>query len=204
MARGGKSPQEKIAEIVIHNEERICGFFLQYRWLSNFELVEVEYDGIKYPSTENAYQAAKCKYKEDRRKFTTCTPKEAKKLSHHIEYVREDWHDAKYEIMYNLVMQKYLGNKELGLLLQQTGDRYLEETNYWGDTFWGVCEGVGFNSLGVITMLVRDLLNERDENLRNRQGQDELRIQVSKEQLVSAGFLDVRGNGTESGGQEAR
>ena len=40
--------------------------------------------------------------------------------------------------------------------LLATGDAYLEEGNYWNDTTWGVCNGVGENRLGKILMQVRD------------------------------------------------
>ena len=43
-------------------------------------------------------------------------------------------------------------------LLLATGDRYIEETNTWGDTFWGVCNGKGENNLGKIIMKIRDTL----------------------------------------------
>ena len=39
--------------------------------------------------------------------------------------------------------------------LLDTGDLYIEETNSWGDTFWGVCEGKGQNVLGNILMGIR-------------------------------------------------
>lgn len=45
--------------------------------------------------------------------------------------------------------------------LLATGTRYLEETNTWGDTYWGVCEGKGLNMLGKTLMQVRDELRRR-------------------------------------------
>ena len=42
--------------------------------------------------------------------------------------------------------------------LLETGDVYLEETNTWGDVFWGVCNGKGENMLGQVLMLIRDEL----------------------------------------------
>lgn len=38
---------------------RIEGFFNEYRFLSNFWPAVVELDGIRYPTVEHAYQAAK-------------------------------------------------------------------------------------------------------------------------------------------------
>ena len=58
--------------------------------------------------------------------------------------------------MSSIVFEKFYRNKELRKKLLETGDRYLEETNWWGDDFWGVCNGEGRNELGKILMKVRD------------------------------------------------
>ena len=43
--------------------------------------------------------------------------------------------------------------------LIDTSERYISETNSWGDTFWGVnTEGVGLNLLGKIIMARREQL----------------------------------------------
>ena len=42
--------------------------------------------------------------------------------------------------------------------LLTTGDRELIEENHWGNTFWGVCNGIGENNLGNLLMVVRDKL----------------------------------------------
>jgi predicted NAD-dependent protein-ADP-ribosyltransferase YbiA (DUF1768 family) len=47
--------------------------------------------------------------------------------------------------------------------LIDTGDRQLIEANDWGDTFFGVCDGVGRNHLGEILMKIRS--NIKRENL---------------------------------------
>lgn len=38
---------------------KISDFRGEYRWLSNFHQVEVELDGLCFPSTEHAYQSCK-------------------------------------------------------------------------------------------------------------------------------------------------
>ena len=58
--------------------------------------------------------------------------------------------------MSSIVFEKFYRNKELRKKLLETGDRYLEETNWWGDDFWGGCNGEGRNELGKILMKVRD------------------------------------------------
>ena len=142
-------------DYIVHNDKEIKGFFSEYGFLSNFELGEVIFDGIKYPSSENAYQAAKSTDIEIRKKFTNITPSESKKLGRKID-VREDWEDVKYKIMYKIVLDKFTRNKHLGELLISTGDKYLEETNHWKDTIWGVFNGVGKNWLGKVLMTVRN------------------------------------------------
>jgi hypothetical protein len=60
--------------------------------------------------------------------------------------------------MESLVKEKFTRDTELGAKLVATGDEELVEGNYWGDTFWGVCRGVGQNHLGKILMKVREEL----------------------------------------------
>jgi hypothetical protein len=144
----------KERDYIIHDESQIKGFFGEYRFLSNFELGDVIYEGIKYPSSENAYQAAKSLDLEIRNQFVNISPDESKKLGRKTN-VREDWEEVKYGIMYQIVLDKFSRNYQLGDLLIETGDKYLEETNHWKDKIWGVCDGVGKNWLGKILMDVR-------------------------------------------------
>ena len=46
----------------------------------------------------------------------------------------------------------YLASKQK---LIDTGDIELVEVNSWGDTFYGVCNGVGENHLGKLLMKIR-------------------------------------------------
>lgn len=56
--------------------------------------------------------------------------------------------------MYGLLIEKFY-DPDLNAKLQETGDAELIEGNYWGDRFWGVCDGVGENHLGKLLMRVR-------------------------------------------------
>lgn len=60
--------------------------------------------------------------------------------------------------MERVIYEKFSQNKDLKKMLLDTGDSYLEETNTWGDTYWGVCNGVGKNHLGDILMDTRTTL----------------------------------------------
>ena len=143
-----------IDEITIHDENNIKGFFYQYRFLSNFELGDVYFEGELYVSSENAYQAAKTLDLDLRKEFKTISPNEAKSLGRNIN-LREDWEKEKLNIMFLICFDKFYRNKDFREKLLFTGNRYLEETNYWNDVFWGTCNGVGENNLGKILMQIR-------------------------------------------------
>ena len=57
--------------------------------------------------------------------------------------------------MEQILWAKFEQNPGLKEKLINTGDAYLEETNTWNDTFWGVCKGKGQNNLGKILMKIR-------------------------------------------------
>ena len=135
----------------------ILGFFGEHRWLSNFAPVEVELDWVVYPSVEHAYQAAKIQDFDQRIAFLSATkdsPKSAKKLGATGKQLRPDWQYVKEQVMLDLLMQKFASEPYMQKLLE-TGDCYIEETNMWKDTFWGVCNGVGENKLGRMIMDIR-------------------------------------------------
>lgn len=141
---------------------KILGFQGEYRWLSNFWPCYIIYQGMEYPSVEHAYCAAKCDEEEDRVRFqnpTDVTASQAKRRCREMK-IRSDWDSIKLEIMRDLIKQKFsLRNKKLMNDLIATDDAYIEETNYWNDTFCGVCKGVGENNLGKIIMARRAELN---------------------------------------------
>lgn len=136
----------------------VLGFNKEYRFLSNFYPAVVEYDGLEYSSTEHAYQAAKTLDIGARRTIRESQkPGDAKRLGQKCK-MRSDWEEIKLSVMEDLVRQKFSKSKDLKERLLATGDSYLEETNTWNDTFWGVCKGKGHNHLGKILMKIREEL----------------------------------------------
>lgn len=130
-------------------------------FLSNMYKCRIEFDGLTYPSTENFYQAMKCKYPHEREKFTTINPYESKKLGRVVE-VRSDWEEIKIIIMKQAIDLKF-EDKHLQDLLIHVHDNDLVEENNWGDTFWGICNGVGKNYLGqILKDKKHKILNERN------------------------------------------
>jgi ribA/ribD-fused uncharacterized protein len=126
----------------------------KYRFLSNFFMTPIKWDGATYPSVEHAYQAAKFP-PQDRHVFwhQSLRPGEAKRKGRGKG--GPDWHSKSLWIMLDLVRIKFEDPKLRESLLA-TGTEHLEEGNWWGDTFFGVVAGIGQNHLGRILMQVRE------------------------------------------------
>ena len=138
----------------------IGSFNGEHRFLSNFWPSPVEMCGMVFPTVEHAYVAAKTENGDVRRRvLELATPGEAKRFGRTIE-LRPGWDQMKLRTMRELVRRKFRGNPDLGHMLLATGDQQLVEGNRWGDTFWGVCDGVGENHLGRILMDVRRELRD--------------------------------------------
>ena len=92
------------------------------------------------------------------------TPGKAKRYGQKISPLQVTWDWHKANIMRDLLTLKF-ADPVLRQKLIDTDPKELEETNSWGDTFWGVCNGVGQNVLGVQLMSVRHtLMNPKIEN----------------------------------------
>lgn len=148
--------------------EAINGFFDEFRFLSNFWPCKIEFDGYTYNSVEHAFQAAKTLNKDERAKVRLAyTPAAAKAAGQKVT-IRSDWETVKDKYMTDFVLQKFTGDEYLGRKLIEIGNRHLEETNWWNDTYWGVCNGEGKNRLGEILMKVQLMLvNKENEEYKN-------------------------------------
>lgn len=147
-------------------EEPILGFFGSYRFLSNFYLSSVVYEGVLYNSSEHAYMAQKT-FDEDIQQQIRAAPKpsDAKRIGRNAP-LRSDWEEVKITIMYEVLYAKFTQNQNLKALLLSTCNRYLEETNTWGDVIWGVCNMEGLSLLGQLLMLIRNQLRGTLENVK--------------------------------------
>jgi ribA/ribD-fused uncharacterized protein len=146
---------------------RIDDFRGNYHFLSNFEPAEVMLDGIKFPTVEHAYQAAKTLEQQERQQILgASTPGLARKMGRKL-IQRPDWPEIKVRVMQDLVSQKFNGHPDLVKLLLATGDIELVEGNTWHDNFWGDCRCskcatvAGQNWLGRILMEVRERLRHK-------------------------------------------
>lgn len=135
----------------------ILEFKGDFRFLSNMYKVLIRIDNTLFLSVEHWYQANKTKDHNIYEAIRKCsTPREAKAFGNRID-LRPDWDDIKLDIMYKGVLAKFSQNEDLKSKLLSTRG-LLVEGNYWGDQYWGVCNGVGENHLGKILMEIREVL----------------------------------------------
>jgi ribA/ribD-fused uncharacterized protein len=137
-------------------ECRIEGFTGDFAFLSNFFTSPIEVRGILFPTVEHAYQAAKTTDPAERQQIVALhSPGQAKRAGQKLQ-LREGWETRKLSVMEELVRLKFATHAELRDKLVAAGSCHLEETNTWGDRFWGVCQGEGENHLGRILMRTRE------------------------------------------------
>ena len=142
----------------------IDSFSGAYKDLSNFAYVPVVFEGITYPTSEHAFQAAKVIGDEETRKQIAALqgPRQAKAAGRKIA-LRKDWEQVKEDIMFEILRDKFsIRNPSARATLISTGNEELVEGNSWHDNTWGdcyceLCEGIeGANLLGKTLMRVRE------------------------------------------------
>lgn len=135
----------------------IDSFQGEHRFLSNFYPCKISCRGVPLPSNEHYYVVRKLDVSDEAtlRHISKLTAGGVKR------YGRENTQDPKMKdtfwrltVMMDGLRQKFSWHKnpELTNMLINTGDNELVEGNHWGDTFWGVCDGVGHNHLGKLLM----------------------------------------------------
>ena len=134
----------------------------EYSFLSNFTLLEspILYKGVSYPTTEHFYQAMKFLDDEVRLQVSK-HPSKGLKAYIKSYPLREDWEYIKDNVMMKALRWKFSeANPELRAKLQATGKLPIQEGNWWGDKYWGVClkSGEGMNKLGEMLMEIREKL----------------------------------------------
>lgn len=142
----------------------IGSFAGPYRFLSNFWSSAVVLDGHSYRTVEHAFQAAKTNDEDARRRIRNEHDAAAAKRKGRSVDLREDWEEVKLDVMEGLLRQKF-GTEPLKSKLLKTGKATLIEGNWWGDKYWGVCDGKGENHLGKLLMKIREELRiEKEQN----------------------------------------
>lgn len=157
-----KDKRFKYKNVYKVTDDAVHGFFEDHRFLSNYHICEIIFEDREYTSTESAYQSAK--FPDSMRKqFQHISPVEAKKLGNALKLNRDQrdaWDMKRLDVMEEVCKYKFHNNHEVRKKLLETGDRYLEETNYWGDVWWGVYQSKGYNHLGKLLMKIRSGLKD--------------------------------------------
>lgn len=141
-----------------HMPDIITRFRGPFKFLSNLYPTPITYKGHAYCCLEAAYQAQKSLDPAIHERFANIRlPYKARGMGQRIKTIRPDWFDIRIDIMEELLYIKF-SHPQLKEWLQCTGQSNIVECNPWGDTFWGVYNGVGENHLGLLLMKVRDTL----------------------------------------------
>ena len=134
-----------------------------YRWLSNFHHFETPMkvvcadSDIYFSTNEHFYVSMKTSDIKLKKEIAEHSLKGLKKIGRSIK-LRKDWEELKMSVMYNGLLYKFSEhNPKTRQLLIDTGNVKIQEGNYWGDKFWGVClkTGKGQNNLGKLIMQIR-------------------------------------------------
>ena len=158
---------DKYTGFVLEGNKAVAAFRGPYAVFSNFSPAEVEYDGLKFPTVENAFQAAKSLTSLGRQEFVNVSPSSAKKMGRRVR-LRPDWDEVKVGIMRSLLLQKFcFGSRNL-YTLQQTGSAHITEGNTWHDNFWGACTCQSCKSMEKHNMMGKLLMEIRDYALAER------------------------------------
>lgn len=150
-------------------DEVIDSFTGNWRFLSNFSLDTMHVPGDtrwsgEWRTAEHLFQAMKTRDpSEIDRVRSATTPGIAKRLGRKVA-LRSDWDEVRIPSMQMVILCKFKYGSLLAERLLNTGEAQLVEGNTWGDTFWGVCDGVGENWLGRILMHRRELLQAAREH----------------------------------------
>ncbi len=133
-------------------------------WFSNMRDLDEPfiYQGIKYKTVENFYQAMKIPKGnlELRRQIAEMNPYKAKQeIRDKSKYLwRKDWNkELSLQIMEYALRQKFKDGTKWSKKLEMTENWEIVEWNNWGDLFWGkdIKTKIGENNLGKLLMKIR-------------------------------------------------
>jgi ribA/ribD-fused uncharacterized protein len=150
-------------------QKLIDSFAGNYGFLSNFYPCVIAHQGMKFPTSEHAFQWSKTfEHQEKHRVLWTdagiaTTPGQSKQRGRRVT-LRPDWEAVKVQVMTEILLAKFTQHAPLLEKLFLTEDACLVEGNLWHDRYWGVCyctrcKRQGENMLGQILMQLRQELS---------------------------------------------
>lgn len=154
-----------------------------YGAFSNLYRREIHVDGIAYPTSEHAYQAAKARRPEVRDWILAAPSPALLAMAAHGLYqwdIVPDWSRIKFDRMRTVLRAKFTQHEDLRELLLSTGNARLVESATVDNPvnrLWGEVNGKGKNMLGVLLMDLRGQL--ASDGKRVRSGRRDQRIAVA-------------------------
>ena len=139
--------------------------------LSNLHPRPVTFQGLVYATAEHAYQVAKARDPRVRNWLMAAPTPELVAVAGDAlppDAIICGWEDVHVTLMAQIVRAKFLEHFDLRKLLLSTNDAKIVE---WAPKdssvarFWGEYEGLGYNTLGLMLMRLRDELRENDAAL---------------------------------------
>lgn len=141
----------------------------KYKLLSNWCDTPVTIDGRTFRNAEGAWQSLKTDKDKEKDLFVGLKGQSARTLGRLLK-LREDWDLVKYDLMKEVLYQKFMQNTQAKEVLLSTGDSELiEDTTYYCDNLWGNCDCTrckkitGQNLLGKALMEVREAIKNQEE-----------------------------------------
>jgi N-glycosidase YbiA len=126
---------------------------------NNFSAHAVEFRGKLYPTSEHAYQAAKCTDPQGQEAIRNArSPLQAKALANETYRAARDpdWASKKVAVLEEILRAKLAQHLEAREALQNSGHEDIVEDSPT-DYFWGEgADGSGQNMLGKLWMKIRD------------------------------------------------
>ena len=128
---------------------KVPAFRDQFCFLSNMHRCTVG----DFTNVEAAFMSQKDLSRSS--EFIGLTGQQAKVLGKRVT-LRDDWDIVKLGIMEECLRTKFSDPILRDKLCAIQGN--IVERNYWSDTYWGECKGIGLNHLGKLLMKIRDEL----------------------------------------------
>ena len=126
---------------------------------NNFSAHAIEFRGKLYPTSEHAYQAAKCTDPQGQEAIRTArSPYQAKELANKTYKAAKDrdWGSKKVAVLEEILRAKLAQHPEAQEALRKSGNEDIVEDSPT-DSFWGEgADGSGQNMLGKLWMKLRD------------------------------------------------
>lgn len=159
----------------------VTAFRGEHAFLGNPHPCMIWFESVTYPSAEHAFHAAKSLDWAQREHIAGLPGwRAAKQYGRTVVRLRPGWDQLRCAVMFQVQLCKYVQHPDLAAALLATGNRFLLEGNWWGDTDWGAVphghpewspdlpawhasDGTawaGRNWLGTALMMTREMLSQ--------------------------------------------